>query len=315
MIKSISKISIVVREVIPVLKQYLDFGFKGDWTIRSSNSELKAILKYKKVLIELIEPLNNKSVFYRHLKKCGEGLHHLTFETDSLEDTLLSLERDSGISKYSLTNLEEEFDCLYVDSGKKLKSSFEICNKDLVSLNTFKTIKHGVLDKGAIRFEVNSGDSMYGPVVQIGYLTRDVKDTVRKYSEVFGLGPWVFYKITPYRVKDMTVNGKRKDHSFIFGATSIGDIELEFIQPLDESIYTEYLDEYGEGLHHICILTEDYKNTLNFLKNKGLEIIQGGVWNGCEYCYLSSSNELKFLIELYNCPPGWKRPKPDFTYP
>ena len=48
------------------------------------------------------------------------------------------------------------------------------------------------------------------------------------------------------------LRGKLVEHSFIAAIASVGDVELELIQPLcGESLYAEHLAQHGEGLHHV----------------------------------------------------------------
>jgi len=50
----------------------------------------------------------------------------------------------------------------------------------------------------------------------------------------------------------------------------IGDVEWELIQPLDDkSIYAEFLEKHGEGLHHVAFDVENFHETLTFCRAEG----------------------------------------------
>ena len=55
---------------------------------------------------------------------------------------------------------------------------------------------------------------------------------------------------------------------------SVGDIRLEFLQPLSEkSSFKRFLDERGGGLHHVSFATDDISGELKDLKTKGMRLI------------------------------------------
>ena len=41
--------------------------------------------------------------------------------------------------------------------------------------------------------------------------------------------------------------------------THVGDMGFELLQPLEgPSIYRDWLDEHGEGLHHVAVMLHDF---------------------------------------------------------
>ena len=59
--------------------------------------------------------------------------------------------------------------------------------------------------------------------------------------------------------------------------TAIYDLDgvsLELIEPIgDDSPITEFLKKRGEGLHHVCLKVNNLEETMDELKEKGIEII------------------------------------------
>ena len=56
-----------------------------------------AFFRLENITIELIEPVGKKSTWYKHLKKHGEGIHHIAFGVEGMENNIQYLEKRGGI--------------------------------------------------------------------------------------------------------------------------------------------------------------------------------------------------------------------------
>ena len=89
---------------------------------------------------------------------------------------------------------------------------------------------------------------------------RDIEDTLRFYSEVFG--------IVDTDVQDIEDQGVRA------ALVRVGGSQLEFIQPTDpEGGVARFIERRGEGMHHICFEVEDLAATLERLHAQGVKLI------------------------------------------
>jgi len=113
------------------------------------------------------------------------------------------------------------------------------------------------------------------PVVsQIGFVVRDTDATTRYYEQVFGLGPW---SIMEGESADCTNRGKPTTIRGRIGVTQVGAVQFEVIQILEgESIHSEFLQERGEGLHHVGFYVRDLEARLEACKEAGIEVLQRG---------------------------------------
>ncbi len=113
------------------------------------------------------------------------------------------------------------------------------------------------------------------PVVsQLGFVVRDTPETVRYYEQVFGLGPWTIMdgETTDCinRGEPVTIRGK-------IGIAQVGAVQFEVIQIMEgESIHSEFLEERGEGLHHVGFYVRDLDARLEACGQGGIEILQKG---------------------------------------
>lgn len=55
-----------------------------------------AFFRLENITIELIEPIGKKSTWYEHLKKYGEGFHHIAFSVDGMDENVKYLEKKNG---------------------------------------------------------------------------------------------------------------------------------------------------------------------------------------------------------------------------
>ncbi len=77
-------------------------------------------------------------------------------------------------------------------------------------------------------------------------------------------------------------------------------LQLELIQPNEEpSTWRDYLNEHGEGIHHIAFQIKDSKAKVASAEAAGLKLVQRGVYGdgSGEYNYLEAP-ELKCIVEL-----------------
>ena len=74
---------------------------------------------------------------------------------------------------------------------------------------------------------------------------------------------------------------------------------LELIEPIGgPSTWQEFLDEKGEGVHHIAFMVQGTDDVVTFLEGKGIPVVQQGVYTGGMYTYVDSKPALGIILEL-----------------
>jgi 4-hydroxyphenylpyruvate dioxygenase-like putative hemolysin len=148
-----------------------------------------------------------------------------------------------------------------------------------------------------------SEEAIFKKTLQIGLVVESVDEAVKGYEEL-GLGPWNVFNLEPSNFEDTTVHGKKQEFSFRVGFAVIGGLEFELIEPLDDkSIYSEFLKEKGPGLHHLAFEVDDFGKTVDILKGKGVDIIQGGrVKDSMGFAYLGTEKQFNCITEIYDKP-------------
>ncbi len=109
----------------------------------------------------------------------------------------------------------------------------------------------------------------------VGVIVKDMDNTIA-YLEAIGIGPfgpmgdkkWVDI---PFKGE---LHGKPAEWKVKISSTKVGDTEIELLQPSGgESALQEFLDEHGEGVHHIAYLSDDVRGDMDKMLAQGAELL------------------------------------------
>ena len=153
---------------------------------------------------------------------------------------------------------------------------------------------------------------------QMALIVRDLDESLRRYWETLGIGPWKVYTYGPPLVPRMTYRGKVQSYRMRLAFTQVGNLQLELIQPLlGESIYQEHLDRHGQGLHHIGVFVASLDEAISEATDNGYVVIQSGRGYGKAgdggYAYLDTEESLGTTLELIEVPR--ERVPPEMEFP
>jgi glyoxalase/bleomycin resistance protein/dioxygenase superfamily protein len=139
-------------------------------------------------------------------------------------------------------------------------------------------------------------------ISQIAVVVKDLEKTMEQYTKLLGWGPWNVYRHVPPRLHDTVIRGQEVEYTMLGAETHVGDMGFEILQPLEgPSIYKEWLDEHGEGLHHVAVMLHDFEES-TLLKQKfdaiGSSVLMGGrIGPTIEFFYLDTEPALKIILE------------------
>jgi hypothetical protein len=158
-------------------------------------------------------------------------------------------------------------------------------------------------------------EPLFTETLQVAIVVEDLENSMRVFVEDYGIGPWEISEFHPGSVDELQIGGRRIDHAFRTAGTTIGAVQWELIQPLDDqSIYAQFLRAHGPGLHHVAVGGRPYAETLAAFHRNGREVLQGGLFRGIRYAYLDTDRDLGAILELYDWPESLA-PEPDGVYP
>ena len=155
------------------------------------------------------------------------------------------------------------------------------------------------------------------PVGQIGLVVRDLDAAMEHYVSALGLRPWRCWTYGPDTVPDLGYRGERGEYVMRIALCG-ADPQLELIEPLrGPSIYHEWLEEHGEGLHHIAVYVDSLEGGLAEMAAAGHSPVQHGRGYGARgdggFAYFDLRPALATYLELIEVPA--ERVPPEQTYP
>ena len=138
--------------------------------------------------------------------------------------------------------------------------------------------------------------------VQIAWVTRDLDATEKALTTLLGAKKWIRIAGVHFGPDTCTYRGRPADFVADISFSYAGDTQLELIAPVTgESIYTEFLDRAGPGLHHICVEVDDLERAL---AERGAEVVQRGVMpGGMEFAYVTAEAAGVPYIEIAHISP------------
>jgi hypothetical protein len=155
-----------------------------------------------------------------------------------------------------------------------------------------------------------------GPA-QIGIIVADLERQLPIYHALLGVSSWSVYTYGPDFVDDLIYRGAPAEFSMRV-ALSASHPVVELIQPLTgPSIYDEWLDQHGEGLHHVAVEVSAIRDAVAAATDAGFEVLQSGRGYGVRgdggFAYLDTYAQLRVILELLEFP-SERRP-PEAVWP
>jgi len=138
------------------------------------------------------------------------------------------------------------------------------------------------------------------PVSQVALVVKDMEKSMRDYTETMGWGPWKIYEYKSPRLHDANVRGAAVECTWIGAETPVGDTYIELLQPLTgPSIFREFLDQHGEGLHHIgywAKTMEEADQIIKLFASRGVPVLMSAWIDKVFFYYLDST---PMIVEVW----------------
>lgn len=139
-------------------------------------------------------------------------------------------------------------------------------------------------------------------VWQIGVVVEDVEAVTRKLQEIFGFeeaAEVTMNGTAAYEGADVYYDGKQVRGDFKGAFYDFGSVQIEFMSPADDgpSVWRDFLEQHGQGIHHVAWKVADAKETERFIVSKGLKMMQKGKWPTGRYAYFDGLESIGMIIE------------------
>lgn len=136
-------------------------------------------------------------------------------------------------------------------------------------------------------------------VTQVAIIVKDIDKARTAWASALGMPvPEISiaesHASRPTLYKDKPTDAKSK-----LAFLRMDNLQIELIQPLGgNSTWQEYLDKYGEGIHHIAFNVTDINGVEKKFEAIKMPTVQRGGWNGGAYSYIDATSDLGCILEL-----------------
>jgi methylmalonyl-CoA/ethylmalonyl-CoA epimerase len=140
-------------------------------------------------------------------------------------------------------------------------------------------------------------------ICQVGVVVKDLDKTI-EFLTSLGLGPFVVRNVTHPHA---TVHGKTVFYQVRLALAQQGPVQLELIEYVKgDTVHKEFLDEKGEGIHHLLFNVKNLQSTIDKFARKGIGVLQQDNFvGGGGLAYMGSDKVGGIVMEVVQRPPDY----------
>jgi hypothetical protein len=140
---------------------------------------------------------------------------------------------------------------------------------------------------------------IFGPIRLFAYVVKDIDKALDHWIKVAGIGPWFYEERVP--ITEFRYDGKpHSDFHVSVALANSGDLQIKLIQQRSRtsSMFTEFLAEGREGLHHWAVWPDDYDEMYQRAITSGYRIGHEGRTSRGRFACLRVSDHSAEGIEI-----------------
>jgi catechol 2,3-dioxygenase-like lactoylglutathione lyase family enzyme len=284
--QGINQVAIAVGDLEQVAKNYWTILGIGPWSIFEWEAPLVYDRKYHgqtawarerialaqvgDVQLELVQPVEGPSLYGDWIEKHGDGLHHINFLVDDVDEAeqVLASEGFPSLQSGKFGPKEQKGAYNYIDTQplhviwEPVHIGETIGAEPIMFPDATKTSPAKIKCKG---------------INQLAIAVNDLEQVAKNYWTIMGIGPWSIYEWEAPLVYDRKYHGQTVWARERIALAQVGKVQLELVQPVEgPSIYRDWIEKHGEGLHHMNFLVDDVDKAAEVLANEGFPSIQSG---------------------------------------
>lgn len=149
-----------------------------------------------------------------------------------------------------------------------------------------------------------NGNLLPPRLVQVGVVVRDLDRAMENYSRLLGMAPTRVIERSPSAPGKKYYKGAESDFYQRVALYQLGEVEYELLQPYGEaSALSDFLEEHGEGIHHVAFDTGDFSAFEAHLNDCGVQKVQTGPTSrhpALRWGFFDTGDKLGTMIELTN---------------
>ena len=313
-IGALNQVGLIVKDIEKTVKDYWNIlgigphlivtvepvdGYTMTYRGKAARYKFKAsFCRVGAVELELIESIEGSTIYKDYLKKYGEGANHVQSLAKSVKEVDRNIEIMSmnGFPLLMGGRYGNEIAFAYIDTVSALKTIWE-------------TVKMPDEPSG-VPVIYPSSDQKVSPakvkvkaINRIGIVVLDVEKVKESYQKILGISPWDILELSSPELHDVTYRSKVVNPRWKIASATAGPVQLELIQPISgKNIYADFLDNNGEGIHHIQFMVDDIEETNRIMKEEGFPVLMGGEYHGERFAYYDTLGPLKVIWKAVQAP-------------
>jgi len=136
-------------------------------------------------------------------------------------------------------------------------------------------------------------------LAQVAIVVHDIEEAAKRFADILGLPIPEPITTAPGQEVNQTYRGAPSNARAKLAFFSVGQVQIELIEPLGgASTWQEALDQKGECVHHIAFWVEGMQKSVDFLKSRGIPMVQRGDMGEGQYAYFDAEAQLGVTLEL-----------------
>jgi methylmalonyl-CoA/ethylmalonyl-CoA epimerase len=138
-------------------------------------------------------------------------------------------------------------------------------------------------------------------IVQVAIVVRDIEATSKRWGELLGMPVPEIRTTRPGQEVKVIYRGMPSDGQVKLTFFHLGQVVLELMEPVgDDTSWKEFLDTYGEGVHHLGFQVMDPGKTSAALEEAGYAMVHKGRYDSDDgtYIYHDTMKALGVIVEL-----------------
>lgn len=136
-------------------------------------------------------------------------------------------------------------------------------------------------------------------VTQVAVVVRDIDKARNAWAQVLGVKAPEVSIAESHPSRPTLYKGSPTDAKAKLAFFRMDNLQIELIEPMGgKSTWQEYLDKYGEGIHHIAFNVKDINGMEKKFELRGMPTVMSGGWDGGAYSYIDASAQLGCVLEL-----------------
>lgn len=146
-----------------------------------------------------------------------------------------------------------------------------------------------------------AGDSILQnkKVTQVAVIVKDIDKASVEWAKLLGVDVPESSIAEGHSSRPTLYKGQPSDAKAKLAFFNMDNLQIELIQPLGpKSTWQDYLDQHGEGIHHIAFQVKGIDGMEKKFLENGDATVQRGGWDGGAYSYIDASSHLGCVLEL-----------------